>query len=298
MRRNLLATVILIALSVVPAGAQTLEDADSLFQAGDWPAAAAAYEAILSRDSTVAMASYRLARVRGEQGRHGEAIELYDAAERHGFGSVYIRFGKARAYVALGDEAAALAELEAAAEGGFGQAGAITQDPGLEPLTDNPGLAAVLGKVERNSEPCRHMPEARQFDFWVGTWDVYNPQNGRQVGVNVIEPVLKDCALVENWSGAGGSDGKSMNFFDAQRKTWRQVWVSDLGNILDYRHGEYRDGAMRFSGITIDEAGDTTRQKLTFFEVAPDTVRQLFEASTDGGRSWNTTWVGIYVKRH
>ena len=276
--------------------AQTLEDADALFQAGDWAGAAVAYESILEADSTVAMAWYRLGRVRSEQGRHEAALVSFGAAERHGFPPIYIRFGLARSYVALGREDAALAELERAADNGLGQAGAITQDPGLEPLMDNPGLRAVLAKVERNSEPCRHMEEARQLDFWIGAWDVYNPQ-GQKVGENVVEPMLKDCALLENWSGGGGSDGKSLNFFDPNRRTWRQVWVSDLGNVLDYRNGEFREGAMRFSGITISEVGDTTLQKLTFTPVAADTVRQVMEASSDGGRTWNTTWVGIYVRR-
>ena len=137
---------------------------------------------------------------------------------------------------------------------------------------------------------------ARQLDFWIGTWDVYDPE-GEVVGVNVIERQLGGCMLLESWTGAGGSSGKSMNFWDPQRRTWRQVWVSDRGNVLDYRRGEYRDGAMRFRGVTIGEAGDTTHQKLTFFDVAPDTVRQVFEASSDGGESWETTWVGVYVRR-
>lgn len=74
------------------------------------------------------------------------------------------------------------------------------------------------------------------------------------------------------------------------------MWVSDRGNVLDYRRGEFRDGAMWFEGLTIDPAGDTTLQKLTFHVVSPDTVRQVFESSKDG-ETWSTDWVGIYVKR-
>ena len=38
---------------------------------------------------------------------------------------------------------------------------------------------------------------------------------------------------------------------------------------------EYRDGAMRFRGVTIDEAGDTTLQKLTFDAVDPRTDENI-----------------------
>ena len=146
-------------------------------------------------------------------------------------------------------------------------------------------------------ERCRNQPEWRQLDFWIGTWDVVHPEEGRPLGVNVIEPMLNGCALMENWTAARGGTGKSLNFYDPQRRTWRQVWVDAFGNVLDYRDGEFRDGAMRFSGITIDPAGDTTLQKLTFHHVAADTVRQVFESSKDGGATWSMDWAGIYIRR-
>ena len=159
------------------------------------------------------------------------------------------------------------------------------------------GAQEPAAETPRDTEPCRHAPEFRQLDFWIGAWDVYHAGSGRKLGENIIQPLLGDCALLENWTGAGGSSGKSLNFYDRQRQTWRQVWVSDRANVLDYRHGEFRDGAMRFRGITIGEGGDTTLQKLTFFHVAPDTVRQVMESSADGGATWSTDWVGIYVRR-
>jgi hypothetical protein len=158
-------------------------------------------------------------------------------------------------------------------------------------------LPAVLpAQTPEDAEPCRHSEHARQLDFWLGTWDVYDP-GGRRLGENIVEPMLKECALLENWTGAGGSSGKSLNFYDSQRETWRQVWVSDRGNVLDYRQGELRDGAMVFRGITLDAQGDTTLQKLVFTPVSPDTVRQVFETSTDGGESWTRGFVGVYVRR-
>lgn len=164
--------------------------------------------------------------------------------------------------------------------------------PGL-----NHGYAAAQEAGSPDPTPCMSSASARQLDFWLGTWDVYSPEDGRRLGANVVERKLGGCLVLENWTGARGSSGKSMNFWDPQRRTWRQVWVSDRGNVLDYRHGEYRDGAMRFEGITIGEENDTTRQRLTFYDVAPDTVRQVMEASTDRGATWRTTWVGIYVRQ-
>jgi hypothetical protein len=286
-----------LTLAVAPLRAQSpMERADAHFQAERWAEAAEAYEAVLDADSTAAMAWYRLGRVRAAQGRHTDALALFDAAGRHGFQPVSLEMARAHSHSALGHTDAALDALEAAAEEGL---------PVLAPLEDS-AFAALAGesrfqeiteKVRRNAEPCRHSPEARQLDFWVGTWDVHHPETGQRLGENVIEPMLKDCALMENWTGGSGSSGKSLNFYDPQRKTWRQVWVSDRGNVLDYRDGAFSDGAMRFQGITLSESGDTTWQRLTFVDVAPDTVRQVFEASRDGGATWDTTWVGVYVRR-
>lgn len=158
--------------------------------------------------------------------------------------------------------------------------------------------AAPAGAQERpDPERCQEQPEWRQLDFWIGTWDVVHPDDGRQRGVNVVEPMLNGCALLENWTAARGGTGKSLNFYDPQRRTWRQVWVDSFGNVLDYRAGEFRDGAMRFTGITIGPAGDTTFQKLTFHHVATDTVRQVFESSPDREGPWTHDWEGIYVRR-
>ena len=150
--------------------------------------------------------------------------------------------------------------------------------------------------------PCRYMAEAKQFDFWIGTWDVTpwqvpSPTPQQQMGVNEVHPILEHCVLLENWKGARGGEGKSFNYYDTNLKKWRQIWMADGGGALDYT-GEFRDGAMRFVGWNLDPQGRRVEQKLTFFAIARDTVRQLFEASPDGGKTWKPTFDGRYVRRH
>jgi hypothetical protein len=75
--------------------------------------------------------------------------------------------------------------------------------------------AAALGSDEKPKGGC-HDPSARQFDFWIGRWQV--SQAGKPAGNNHIEKILDGCALLENWTGAQGGTGKSLNFFD--RDDW------------------------------------------------------------------------------
>ncbi|MEP6732983.1 MAG: hypothetical protein ABJE10_20235 [bacterium] len=149
--------------------------------------------------------------------------------------------------------------------------------------------------------PCDTMSKAKEFDFWIGKWDVTPwqlaaPTSAQQMGTNDVLAILEHCALSENWKGARGGEGKSYNYFDTNLGKWRQIWIADSGGVLDYT-GEFRDGAMRFAGWNLDAKGNRVEQKLTFFAVAPDTVRQLFEASTDGGKTWKPTFDGRYVRR-
>jgi hypothetical protein len=145
--------------------------------------------------------------------------------------------------------------------------------------------------------PCRSDPMAREFDFWIGEWAVFT--DGRRAGTNRVELILEDCVLLENWTNAGGRQGRSFNWVDRstyREPRWRQLWVDDSGNTLDYAEGGLRDGAMRFAGRTVTEEGDTVLQTMRFVPVHADTVRQIMEQSGDGGASWQITWDGLYVR--
>jgi hypothetical protein len=143
------------------------------------------------------------------------------------------------------------------------------------------------------------MPETHQFDFWVGDW-VVTPWNGASVTLgrraeNHISAEYEHCLIRERWTSATGSTGESMNFWDENRRAWRQIWVDGSQSSLDYE-GEYEGGAMRFHGWTLGPKGERLMQKLTFFNVSPDTVRQLFERSSDSGKTWSPTFDGRYVR--
>ncbi|HEV3469823.1 MAG TPA: hypothetical protein VG148_10920 [Pyrinomonadaceae bacterium] len=143
--------------------------------------------------------------------------------------------------------------------------------------------------------PCKARPEYRQFDFWVGEWDVQNPQ-GQQVGVNVVQLILGDCVVFENWTGARGGQGKSFNLYNAATGKWQQTWVDNSGNILELS-GEYKDDQMRFTGETPGRGGAKTLERLTFTKLSADRVRQFWEQSADGGKTWTVAFDGTYIRK-
>ncbi len=82
----------------------------------------------------------------------------------------------------------------------------------------------------------------REFDFWVGSWKVLDSEEN-VVGTNEISIVEGKCVIQENWLGASGGTGVSMNYFNAADSTWNQVWVDNSGNPLVLK-GRMEHGSM------------------------------------------------------
>ncbi|MEZ4701085.1 MAG: hypothetical protein R2834_12185 [Rhodothermales bacterium] len=132
----------------------------------------------------------------------------------------------------------------------------------------------------------------RAFDFWVGSWDVMLA-NGNKAGTNRIEKTENGCLLLENWTAARGTTGKSMNYVDPTDGRWRQVWVDQGGSVI-YLAGGVEHGAMKLSGELIDAAGNRSLLRGTWIPLNAQLVRQLFEQSLDNGATWSTWFDGYY----
>ncbi len=141
--------------------------------------------------------------------------------------------------------------------------------------------------------------ENRQFDFWIGDWDVTTP-DGKPAGTNLIRPILGGCVLHESWRGRGNFAGESFNVYDARRKVWHQTWVDGSGGLLQL-DGKFENGGMTLSDRAVDPdaPGKPDRKALneiTWTPGADGSVRQHWRTSADGGKTWQTSFDGKYVK--
>jgi hypothetical protein len=134
----------------------------------------------------------------------------------------------------------------------------------------------------------------RQFDFWVGDWSV--TVNGQHAGDNRIDRILEGCALLENWTGTGGMSGKSLNFYDPAREQWHQTWIDDRGGSLGL-DGTFSGGKMVLTGTKQDKAGKTTINRITWSALPSGQVRQVWETSSDDGKSWSVAFDGLYTRK-
>jgi len=135
----------------------------------------------------------------------------------------------------------------------------------------------------------------RQFDFWVGEWTVKNP-DGSPAGTSSITRELDGCLIREHYRGAGGFEGESLNHYQKDSETWRQVWVDNTGQELATLDGRFTDGRMVLEGNRRTAQGER-RNRITWSALEAGLVRQVWESSTDGGKTWELRFDGRYFPR-
>lgn len=144
-----------------------------------------------------------------------------------------------------------------------------------------------------SAAPCDD-PAFREFDFWIGEWQVRRP-DGTLSGASRIERGYGGCVLHERYTGQRGYSGESLNIYDRSRKVWHQTWVDSAGTLL-LLEGRFMGGKMTLEGQTVAEDGKATRHRITWTPNADGSVRQFWE-STDAQGKWATTFDGLYTRK-
>jgi len=162
------------------------------------------------------------------------------------------------------------------------------------------GLSVGKQSGSGQANPCA-TSEQRQFDFWVGEWDLTWPGNKAdevQHGTNSIRRVLDGCVVEENFSGERDMHlrGESVSIFDTKAGRWKQTWVDNEGGYLDFV-GEFKDGQMTLAREVTRPDGTKGMQRMVFKNIASDEFDWSWEGSKDGGKTWQVVWPIHYKRR-
>ena len=298
---KLLFVVSVLALAAQPFVAQSQSSgqpspaalkAAELFQNQKWTEAVAAYKALTEAEPGNGNAWYRLGASLSALNQHQEAVgPLQKAAEiLRGPAAAYLL---GATYAQLNEKEKAFASLSQAAAAGFAQLNRLKSDPSLASLRSDPRYEKLVEDVRRTLTPCEFSEKAKEFDFWLGEWDVQ--VNGQSIGTNVIQRTEDGCIIQENWKGQAGITGKSLNFYNPVLGVWRQTYIGNNLAIWEMS-GEYKDKAMRYSGQMF--AGNATvMTRVTFYNLEPGRLRHTQENSTDEGKTWTTVWDAMYLRK-
>lgn len=145
------------------------------------------------------------------------------------------------------------------------------------------------------TKPCSQ-PEARQFDFWLGEWDLDIGNGGK--ATNTVTYSLGDCVIVESFDASPSAPlkGMSVSVYNEQTRQWQQTWVDNQGNYLDFKGG-LRDGKMVLERTTVRN-GREILQRMVWYNIQKESLDWNWEKSEDGGKTWQVLWKIGYKRRH
>lgn len=132
----------------------------------------------------------------------------------------------------------------------------------------------------------------RQFDFWIGEWQA--TENGEPVGTSRVSLRHDGCVIAEEWEGVNGLTGSSLSVFDAPSGQWQQTWVDSNGTLLLLSGGMEGDSMILRGHVHGHDGRPDLLHHVTWTALADGAVQQIWQTSTDHGRSWVVQLDGLY----
>ncbi len=279
-----------------PQASPASQKAEELYQAKDFAGAEKAYLAVAQSEPDNAFAWFRVATALQAEGEYPQSLPYLDKAEKAGYPAGAILYRRARVAAKANDKDKAFEYLNQLATAGFPQVSILQNDPDFASLKDDPRFAKAIENIQKISAPCASGPEYRQFDFWIGEWDVVTTQGQQPVGSSSIQLILGKCVIFENWTGGAGGVGKSFNIYNANTKKWEQIWVDSSGGLMKFE-GVLNNNILDYYGDAFAPNGAPSKRHLQFFNQGPDKVRQFSQMSTDGGKTWTVEYDFTYLRK-
>ena len=277
-----------------------LQKADSLFFAKDWVHSKAMYEAIVKDTSHNALALMRLGFSSYNLGDYGAAMKSYDlslsAGPKPSVKGILL-WRRAKIFALQNEKQKACTALAAAFSNGYSNLQELDSLKDFSGMDKEPCFKTLRQNVYAATYPCMQDAHAREFDFWIGDWDVFVTGTTTYAGHNTIQMISGGCALLENWDNSAGN-GKSINYVDPVTGKWKQAWAGSYSNgIQEFVNGEYKDSAMRFVFEAKDAHGKKQIGRFIFYNQGQGKVRQFNETSADEGKTWITAYDFTYIRK-
>jgi hypothetical protein len=142
--------------------------------------------------------------------------------------------------------------------------------------------------------PCT-APEAKQFDFWIGQWDLTWADSLH--GTNDVERVWGSCAVQENFRDPKTNFlGKSWSVYSVPRKQWQQTWIDNQGGYIALTGGMQGDSMVLTTPERLTPKGKMA-SRMVYYNITASSFDWSWEASTDGGATWKPGWRIHYQRR-
>jgi hypothetical protein len=257
----------------------------------DWSTAVAALGQVVEKAPDDARSWFMLGYALHADGRLDEAIKIHRKATVFPPTRPVALYNLSCAFALKGDRETALKHLEESLDAGFTCTRPLSEDTDFVSLVDG----SKFKELAARALPLASRDTYRQFDFWVGDWDVVI-ESGEQMGTSIITNDVNGFLLTEKWMNCDGGTGTSISFYDPGEQKWMQTWVDERGTVVRYS-GIFEDGEMRMDGIRTMSNGEKMHCRKRYTPRADGSVRQVNEYSSDGGETWSITFDGTYYRQ-
>lgn len=159
----------------------------------------------------------------------------------------------------------------------------------------------------------RPAPEAAQFDFFVGDWELeVSPKtSGLAAMIHGAPRLLGRWTVRRAWDGFGLEDelrvfdasgtpmslSRGLRLYDAKAQRWQSHSLDVYRARLSSSSGQWQGGEMRFEGRGSDADGKPRLTRSRFFEIGPSAFRWRQDVSEDNGATWEEGILTITAKR-
>ena len=162
-------------------------------------------------------------------------------------------------------------------------------------------LLTLMSGAEAQAEPDSRAPESKQFDFWLGEWDLTWPgehQGEIRHGSNKVRRALNGYVLHEQFDGGTAIPlrGISLSTYNQQRQQWEQAWVDNEATYRNFAGGmRNREMVLEREGESSD--GSPMRQRMVYKNISADSFDWSWEQSKNNGETWMTIWPIHYSRK-
>ena len=281
--------------------AQTTIDADFKKKANeyyinsDWDNAIKMYSQIVASEDKNLQAWNRLSTSYINKKDFDKAFEVLEIGTTKGDHNIML-YNLSCMYARKNLKEKSLLTLRKAINAGYALSEQTLNDEDFASMKNDKDFLTVIDEMKVAEFPCRYNERLKEFEFWVGEWNVYTVM-GNKAGDSKIERILNDCVILENWTNSAGKEGKSFNMINTNTGDWEQTWVDDSGNTTEFKKGKRTNNALSFLAEGKDQNNRIQYQRLTFYKNDDGTVRQLGEVSSDG-TEWQVSYDLLYKKKN
>lgn len=158
--------------------------------------------------------------------------------------------------------------------------------------------AASLGAAALGQTPPAATGKRGDFDFLTGEWKIANRWLGPEgwlefPGEATVRSLLEGAISVEELRiPARKFYGMGLRLLDPAKKLWADHWVNGASCVLagEPSWGSFVDGVGRWDSREVNE-GQGTIARGVWDEITPTSCRWYQASSTDGGKTWQESWV-------